>query len=133
MDNYKRHIEASDYSGCEYTFKGIKYIQRTAKVTPKKSGQFVTLWKRDKSGNTTAFEESDDFDFVIVICYLNDKVGHFLFPKTTLMDHGIISGKGKRGFRVYPKWDMAESKQANKTQVWQVNYFFDGLRNFIKS
>ena len=32
---------------------------------------------------------------------------------------------GKRGFRVYPIWDLAINKQAEKTQKWQLNYFVE--------
>lgn len=27
--------------------------------------------------------------------------------------------------RVYPKWDSPDSKQAKKTQEWQLRYFVD--------
>lgn len=131
--NYKIHEEALEYGGCEYTFDGLKYIQRTAKVTPKKIGQFVTLWKRNELGVTAAYEESDDFDFVVIICILNDKEGHFLFSKSDLKRHGIISKNGKRGFRVYPSWDSPLSKQAIQTQAWQQKYFFNGLKKYFKS
>jgi len=43
-----------------------------------------------------------------------------------LADKEIITrnGKeGKRGIRVYPPWDIATNKQAEKTQNWQSNYF----------
>ncbi|MBC8112482.1 MAG: MepB family protein, partial [Verrucomicrobia bacterium] len=30
----------------------------------------------------------------------------------------------KRGIRVYPRWDKATSKQAQKTKGWQTKYFF---------
>ena len=37
-----------------------------------------------------------------------------------------VNGQGgKRGFRVYPKWDLPENKQAKQTQSWQVSYFTD--------
>jgi hypothetical protein len=31
--------------------------------------------------------------------------------------------EGKRGMRVYPPWDLPSSKQAKKTQQWQLPYF----------
>ncbi|RYE38879.1 MAG: MepB domain containing protein, partial [Sphingobacteriales bacterium] len=40
--------------------------------------------------------------------------------------HDILSGNGKngkRGFRVYPPWDLTENSQARKTQQWQLEYF----------
>jgi hypothetical protein len=42
-----------------------------------------------------------------------------------LVEKGIISDKreGKRAIRVYPPWDFTESKQAQKIQKWQLNYF----------
>jgi len=55
------------------------------------------------------------------------KSGQFVFPKSELINKGIITTKkkgGKRGFRIYPEWDIATSKQAKKTQKWQLKYFF---------
>ena len=48
------------------------------------------------------------------------------FLKFVLLEHKIISNhtqEGKRGLRVYPNWDTATNKQAQKTQAWQSNYF----------
>ena len=67
--------------------------------------------------------------------------GLFIFPKTTLIEKGIITDKkeGKRGIRVYPPWDKAVTTQAKKTQEWQIKYFLtieDGSvvdQNLIKS
>ena len=33
--------------------------------------------------------------------------------------------EGKRGFRVYPIWDITISKQAISTQKWQLEYFYE--------
>lgn len=27
--------------------------------------------------------------------------------------------------RIYPPWDITDSRQANKTQAWQLMYFFE--------
>nr|WP_309046261.1 MepB family protein [Elizabethkingia miricola] len=35
------------------------------------------------------------------------------------------SREGKRGFRIYPAWDISLNKQAEKTQQWQSEYFID--------
>lgn len=54
------------------------------------------------------------------------KVGQFVIPKSALIKHGIISVKGKggkRALRVYPSWNVTESKQALKTQAWQLDFF----------
>ena len=45
-----------------------------------------------------------------------------------LSQQGIISTnlkEGKRGIRVYPPWDLTISKQAQKTQKWQLEYFLE--------
>ena len=58
----------------------------------------------------------------------NDYFGQFIFPKSALIENGIISSdfkEGKRGFRLYPAWDETVNKQALKTQKWQSKYFLD--------
>jgi hypothetical protein len=129
---YHDHLEAIEYSGCEYCLNNQRYIQRTAKVTPKKIGQFVTLWKRNSSGITVPFNAKDNFNYIVIICSQDKKLGRFLFPKNILIQKKIISNipedcDGKRGFRVYPKWDMPTSKQAIETQNWQLEYFIENL------
>ena len=32
---------------------------------------------------------------------------------------------GKRALRVYPPWDASTSRQAQRTQAWQLQYFVD--------
>jgi len=44
-----------------------------------------------------------------------------------LSKQGIITTAkkdGKRGFRVYPRWDKVQNSQAKRTQKWQLNYFY---------
>lgn len=56
----------------------------------------------------------------------DDHFGQFIFPKSKLIEKGIISTnkkEGKRAFRVYPPWDTVINKQAERTQKWQLNYF----------
>ena len=52
----------------------------------------------------------------------------FLFPKQVLAEKQILiigAKDGKRGFRVYPNWDIPENKQAEKTKAWQMEFFVD--------
>ena len=59
-------------------------------------------------------------------------MGVFIFPKTVLHQNGILSDDkkdGKRGIRVYPPWDLTTNKQAQKTQLWQIDYFVALLEN----
>lgn len=129
---YRNHTEANEYGGCEFWLEGLRYIQRTAKVTPKKTGQFVTLWKRNSIGVTSPLDIKDNFYYVVIICFQNKKIGRFLFPKNILAQKKILSSsitevEGKRGFRVYPNWDIPTSKQAIETQRWQLAYFSEDL------
>ena len=124
--NYNENIESKEYNACSYTIDGLNIIERTAKITPKKIGQFVTCWKRNANGITEPYKETAAIDFFIIKVNSGKNSGEFKFPKAALIKHGILSTEkkdGKRGFRVYPIWDTPNSKQAIKTQVWQLNYF----------
>jgi len=126
LANPKLNSESAAYGACSFELGGKTIQHRVSKITPTKTGQFVTIWKRNKSGITVPFDILDDIDFVIVSSKCGDNFGQFLFPKSILADKGIITknGKeGKRGIRVYPPWDNTTSKQAAKTQSWQTKYF----------
>lgn len=121
-------LESKEYRACSFQLDEKQVIYRQAKVTPKKTGQFVTLWKRVKVGPIKPFNSSDNFDLVIISVQSENKIGQFVFPKQALIDKGIITHlkkEGKRGFRVYPPWDHTNSPQARKTQKWQLEFFLD--------
>lgn len=118
--------ESQEYGACSYKINGKTIQFRVSKITPKKVGQFVTIWKRNEQGITLPFEETDQIDFLVISSRSGDNLGQFIFPKSVLVDKGIITGKntaGKRGIRVYPPWDKPINKQAIKTQHWQISYF----------
>jgi len=119
--------ESAEYQACSFKLNSFQIIHRFSKITPTKIGQFVTIWKRNNKGITTPFEVSDNFDFIIITSQSGDNLGQFVFPKSILLEKGIISNKntsGKRGIRVYPTWDIPTNKQAEKTQLWQIKYFY---------
>ncbi|WP_339887300.1 MepB family protein [uncultured Flavobacterium sp.] len=131
--------ESQEYDGCEFVVDEKRIIFRSAKITPKKVGQFVPFWKRNKEGITEPFSENDTIDLYVINVQSENKVGQFVFPKSVLIEKGIISTSkkdGKRGFRVYPIWDKTINKQAIVTQKWQLNYFFEVKEdldfNFVK-
>ena len=118
--------ESHEYGACSFKINGKAVQFRVSKITPKKTGQFVTIWKRNKQGITQPFEETDPIDFIVISSRSGDNFGQFIFPKSVLVDKGIITRKnkeGKRGIRVYPPWDKPINKQAIKTQSWQLRYF----------
>lgn len=118
--------ESADYDACQLLLNDKKVLFRTAKTTPTKIGQFVTLWKRIPKGPIAPFTIEDDFDLVIINTKTENHFGQFVFPKTILIEKGVFSTdlkEGKRAIRVYPPWDKTTSKQAQKTQQWQLEYF----------
>lgn len=128
ISNFRAHDEASDYSGCDFTYSQKKYVFRQAKVTPKKIGLFVTLWKRNLAGLTEPFDDSDELDAMLVLCLDSPKKGLFCFPREELLARKILSDRenrieGKRGFRVYPAWSAPQNKQASQTKNWQAAHF----------
>lgn len=119
--------ESEEYAASQFKLNGIQIINRNAKITPKKVGQFVTFWKRSQNGPIEPFHENDPFKFFTVNVQTNNQLGQFVFPKSILIKKGIISTlqkEGKRAFRVYPSWDMPKSKQAERTQKWQLDFFY---------
>ena len=119
-------LESQDYNAFEFKINNLSIKFRTAKITPTKTGQFVTLWKRNKNGIIEPFDLNDAIDFVIVNVRKEDLLGQFIFPKSILLQKGIFSTTTKEGIRatrIYPPWDETSSKQALKTQKWQLDYF----------
>ncbi|WP_326984052.1 MepB family protein [Chryseobacterium sp. MYb264] len=129
ISDFTKDLECDEYFGYNFKLNQFNIKFRKAKVTHKKIGQFVTLWKRNPdTKETEPFHYNDDFDFYIIYTEHENNQGLFLFSKKVLIQHHILtieSKEGKRGFRVYPKWDIAENKQAIKTQNWQVQSFID--------
>jgi hypothetical protein len=120
--------ESAEYGACSFQLNRLAVRFRTAKITPTKTGQFVTLWKRTEAGPIAPYEEADDIDLFLVSTRKGERFGHFVFPKSALCKHGILTSNGKEGkraIRVYPPWDETTSIQAMKTQQWQLEYFLE--------
>lgn len=132
----KLNSESVEYSACSFELNGKRVVYRVSKITPKKTGQFVAIWKRNKNGETEPFHILNDIDFMVITSIYENRIGQFVFPKSVLADKRIIRQNetdGKRGIRVYPTWDTVTNKQAEKTQNWQKEYFIeiksDGITN----
>lgn len=121
-------LECEEYSGLNFKINETRIKFRKSKLTPKKIGQFVTFWKRDFDGNTIPFDINDDFDFYIIAIEENENSGFFIFPKSVVEKENLTSSEqktGKRGFRVYANWHFPNNKQAEKTKLWQTEYFIN--------
>lgn len=122
--NFEAAVENNDYQSCRFSL-GNQHIQfRCAKLTPKKAGQFVATWKRGIDKQAVPYHHNDQLDLLIIA--MADLSGQFIFPKTVLLEKGIIAGKassGKNGIRVYAPTDQVFNSQAIKTREWQRKYF----------
>jgi len=103
--------------------KSVRFF--AAKVTPKKIGCFVSIWKRE-NGECTPYSAADKIDCYVIYTEDKNSKGCFIFPEQILLENGILSSrnkKGKLGFRLYPSWCKADNVTAKKTQEWQQEYF----------
>lgn len=128
ISHFQEERESKEYGACTFEMSGLRILFRTAKITPTKVGQFVTLWKRIGEGPIMPYDIADPFDLVIVSVRNVKHFGQFVFTKKILCDKGIISStnhEGKRAMRVYPSWDHADNATAKKTQKWQLDYFYE--------
>lgn len=126
IDNITFDKEAHDYFGCDFELNERKIKFRKAKVTPKKEGLFVTLWKRNSNKITEPYHIDDDTAYYIIAVEERENSGLFIFPKTILEQQHILSNhkkEGKRGFRIYPTWSKTANKQAQQSQKWQIMFF----------
>jgi hypothetical protein len=132
VDQLQPEPESADYAACTLLLNGLRVQYRVAKITPTKVGQFVTLWKRVGRGPIQPFDLSDPVDVFVVSTRSGPQLGQFVFPKAVLAAQGVVASgdltgrhAGKRALRVYPPWDTTTSRQAQRTQTWQLKYFVD--------
>ena len=126
--NVKTELESQEYFAQTFDLNKQKVKFRIARITPTKTGQFVTIWKRNENGITEPHNVEDEFEFYIIATRQEEKFGIFIFNKTILSENKILTNKnreGKRGIRVYPNWNITENKQAQKTQSWQTKCFIE--------
>ena len=123
----QREKESGEYGACRLVLAGRVVVFRVAKITPKKIGQFVTLWKRPGPSKAIVPLDSDDgVDMVVVSVANADHRGQFVFDRQTLLEYGVMSRQGqggKRAIRVYPPWSKPAAKDALKAQQWQLRSF----------
>jgi len=63
ITDLKINSESKAYNACRFVANGMQLAFRSSKITPKKIGQFVSIWKRDSAGFTQPFVDS-----TILIC-----------------------------------------------------------------
>ncbi|WHY17669.1 MepB family protein [Paenibacillus sp. G2S3] len=123
-----REPHNADYGAYIFNLNALSIRFRVAKITPTKIGQFVTLWERIEDGPIQPYNFSDPADLFVISTRTENHFGQFVFPKAVLGKQDILSNNGeggKRAIRVYPPWDNPTSRQAQKTQKWQLEYFLE--------
>jgi hypothetical protein len=131
IENVVKEKEGKDYGASKLDIFGKKINFRVAKITPKKVGLFVAIWKRDGSV-TKPYDIDDNYDLFIISAREGQNFGHLILDKKTLSKYNLISSdktSGKRGFRIYPPWVNVTNKQAEKSQIWQCEYFVSFNQN----
>lgn len=102
---------------------------RVANKTSTKLGQFVAIWEKDQNNQNQPFTYEEAPDLLVITTFDTDgRFGQFIFPKEVLFKNNIFRSSstiGKMAIRVYTSWDEPTSKQALKTQEWQLAYFVD--------
>jgi hypothetical protein len=124
--------ESREYGAYDFKLNNLSIKFRVAKITPTKIGQFVTLWKRIGKGPIRPHDVLDPIDYFVIATRQDDNFGQFVFPKPVLCEHDIVSidnKGGKLAIRVYPPWDKTISRQAQKSQAWQLKYFLEIPKN----
>jgi hypothetical protein len=126
--SFIKEAESEEYGAFDFEMNQRRIKFRIGKITPTKIGQFTTLWKRIGKGPILPFDREDPIDLFVISVRNAEHFGQFVFPKITLCEKGVVSqeGKGgKRAMRIYPPWDIPDSRQAKSTQAWQLPYFFE--------
>ena len=120
--------ESKEYYAHYYTLGNHQVRFRISKKTPKKSGQFVTMWQRRPDSIIRPYDQSDDVDLFVINTVDEGKIGQFVFTKSILLEKNVFSKEwkgGKRAIRVYAPWDDVHNEQARRTQSWQQQCFLN--------
>lgn len=129
IHDIQEEAQNSEYGAGMFQLHSKSVRFRVAKITPNKIGQFVAFWEKDGDGKNHAFSYEKAADLLVINTFAgNNHFGQFVFPKEVLVKQNILktaAAKGKMVIRVYPKWENPTSKQAIKTQKWQLAYFVE--------
>jgi len=125
----REETQNSDYGAGIFQLNSKSVRFRVAKTTPNKVGQFVSFWEKDAAHKNQAFSYGKATDLLVINTFTStNRFGQFIFPKEVRLKQKILktaTTKGMMAIRVYPIWDKPTSKQAIKTQKWQLEYFVE--------
>ncbi|MBS4163730.1 hypothetical protein PRO82_001034 [Candidatus Protochlamydia amoebophila] len=66
MENLQLEQESVDYGAANFEINQCRIKFRIGKITPTKTGQFVTFWKRSSKGLVLPYAFNDPFDLFVV-------------------------------------------------------------------
>lgn len=66
LENLAIEKESREYFAHNFELNKQKVKFRMAKITPTKTGQFVTIWKRNENGITEPHNVDDEFEFYLI-------------------------------------------------------------------
>lgn len=128
IDNVREELQNKKYEGFTFNIGDRSIRMRKARVTPKKEGLFVAFWEKDYKGKNHPYKIDNSPDLLVINICEGDRAGQFIFSKEILREKKIYTfgrDKGKMSMRVYPDWSKLESREAKKTQDWQLDYFIN--------
>ncbi|MED3965129.1 MULTISPECIES: MepB family protein [Niallia] len=128
IEDICEEAQNSEYGAGTFQLNTKSVRFRVAKTTPTKIGQFVAFWEKDEANKNQAYSYEQAPDLLIINTFTTNRFGQFIFPKDALLKQKILktaTTNGKMAIRVYPSWDKPVSKQAIKTQSWQLEYFIE--------
>lgn len=132
VESIREEKQNAAYGAGAFRLSSKKVRFRVAKITPTKTGQFVAFWEKDENYKNQPYSYEEALDLLVITTFKNEnECGQFIFSKEVLFEQNILRSStttGKMAMRVYPSWDSPTSKQAMKTQQWQLPYFID-MRN----
>ncbi|WP_080873309.1 MepB family protein [Oceanobacillus timonensis] len=128
ITNILNEPQNMEYEGTTFHINDNNYRSRLAKRTLKKDGYFVVFWEKDVNHCNQAYAYSESPNKIVISIIDKDLKGQFIFPKSLLLEKGILrtaGNKGKMAIRVYPSWENSLNNAAKKTQAWQAPYFIN--------
>lgn len=126
LENIVIETQNAEYNGVTFDFNEEKYRFRTGKITPKKKGAFVVMWKKDENNKNEPYHVDNFPDYLCVIIE-DDEQGFLLIPRKELVKNKVISSdgiNGKMGFRIYLPDEKELNATARRTQKWQQNFYY---------
>ena len=85
ITNLKEEKQNAEYAGCLFHLNNKTIRFRKSKVTPNKTGQFVSFGRKMKICEIERSLIKVAPDLLVITCIADNKLGQFIFPKEILL------------------------------------------------